>query len=127
MISQIYQICERNDSGVEVIHLITMEDHKLGGWYRQVSSAEAFTQRIVKRWFHHWNKKKNYFSRVKFGRWDNSETEMYNEVSKAFPNGRPDLKFVKWNSIWDFYDSINYNHKNRSVKEIDKFIIIKEL
>ena len=133
-----YMIKEFSSNDLQfVIHIINFSDEHKKGWYTQVSAAEGMIERASKRWFYHWNKKSDKFkTSVKFDRWQSSDEKKYLKMqSDSIKNyGKIEglsiyPKFTKINheSIWDFFDYINYDHKNKKVSNTDTLIHIKSI
>lgn len=105
-----------------VVHTINIDDMEIrGGWYRQLTSIEAFTDRLLDRWYcsYHCKSKKGF--RATFQKYNESDhRDLYIDGKPVYVYTR---RHVKWNSVWDFYNHIGYNHKDRSVKQLDKYIL----
>ena len=121
------------------MHRINIDYHKKdkrGGWYRQVGAMEGFHSRLTKRFSNHWYTKKRYHNGPYslYSRADSMDIEglkiFCNTMNKHGKKRTRDyystIRWVNWATIWDFFDYIGYDHKNKSVKEIDKFISRKE-
>lgn len=133
----IKEFIKNEDSNEYVVHIINTEDNNPnGGWYRQITALEGMVERSSKRWFDFWNGRKNYKSFVRFDRWNKTEEKIYleqrekyiklfnkEETDKLFP----ELNKINHNSVWDFFEYIDYDHKNKKVSNIDKLIITKKL
>ena len=133
----IKEFIKNEDSNEYVVHIINTEDnYPKGGWYRQITALEGMIERASKRWFDFWNGKENYKSFVRFSRWNKTEEKIYlkqresyiklfnkEETDKLFP----ELNKINHNSVWDFFEYIDYDHKNKKVSNMDKLIIIKKL
>lgn len=123
----------------QTIHRININyssKDKRGGWYRQVSAMDGFHGRLNKRFSKYWYTAKRYHMKpqVKYMRADHMTIEslkMFCNTVNSSPTSRrtrdyiPTIKWVSWGSIWDFFDHIGYDHKNISVKELDKFVILR--
>mgnify|MGYP000395044004 CR=1 FL=1 len=126
------------ESSAIKIHIINMkEDSHIGGVYRQISASEGMIERSSKRWYYHWSKKKynTHCSQIRFDRWREDDERYYNETKKrmlgildkeAFENLYPEIIEKHHNSVWDFFDYIGYDYKNKKVANTDKLIFIKE-
>lgn len=79
---------------------------KRGGWYTQTASISSFCDRILNRWHDkHMDSVENIFSL------DKTIDPYYTTVTNRH-----------FESVWDFYDYIEYNHKDKTKKQLDKLI-----
>lgn len=120
------------------VHIITAEDgNKRGGWYRQTRAKEAMIERSHDRWFDHWyqNKRKTHHSTTRFDRWTTADESIYIKARERMARQEgveiaienyPTYEVVEHDSVWDFFDHIEYDHKNKKVSNIDSLLIIKE-
>lgn len=110
------------------IHTIKVPDeHPRGGWYRQMTSFSGFHHRALNRWHDYWREK--YYdthpnARIRFHDWDEVSEGIWEDARKANNIEWPEPIEITHESMWDFYDYIGYNHKNKSVKQIDEILII---
>jgi hypothetical protein len=129
----------RDSMDFMTMHRINIDYHKKdkrGGWYRQVGSMDGFINRLTKRFSDYWYTKEHYHlePHVRYNRADHMDIEslkifcntMNKSAKKRTRNYYPTIRWMNWATIWDFFDYIGYDHKNKSVKEIDKFISRKE-
>lgn len=134
--SMIKQIMNENGSSI-VIHLINKEENERGGWYKQVTAQEAMIERLSKRWSNHWydKKYKTHKTRVKFNRWQDHDEDVHLEQKKRcakymgvedLEKMYPTLVKINHDSVWDFFDYIGYDYKNKKVSNIDTLIFISE-
>ncbi|QAY01377.1 hypothetical protein ZPAH1_orf00363 [Aeromonas phage ZPAH1] len=112
------------DHPVTQLYKIRIYDgHPKGGWYRQLTSIESFVNRILDRWNDHFYSKGLIKTGV-FDRHDRCEAldneKMNSVIGKE--NYYRDQE-IYFDSVWDFYDHIGYNHKDRSMKTLDNLII----
>ena len=120
-----------------IIHVINVDDNVRGGWYRQKTSKEGMIERSIHRWHDFWHTKKykSYKSQIRFSRWHDDDAEAHFNVRKRyirlFGDAKafqlyPEIVSVDHDSVWDFYDSINYDHRNKKVANTDTLILISE-
>lgn len=134
----IYKVSERTKVGINpaIIHVIKISDScARGGWYRQIMSIEAMKSRLASRLFDFWNTKRQMrMSKcmVRFQRVDDT-TEMVNvqtkkhlgshlteeQLNELFPVPRE----IHHDSVWDFFEHIGYDYKNRKVAQLDAMIL----
>lgn len=104
-----------------IFHNIKMCDMEIrGGWYRQLTSLESFVDRLSERWYYSFQKKNKYNYQPTIQRDAVEYTDLYYEGNPIWVWNKTE-KY--WNSVWDFYDHLGYNHKDKSVKQLDKFIL----
>ena len=127
------------DNSNSIIHVITVGDNPSGGWYRQVGASEGMIERSAKRWFNHWHNKKfnTHDSQIRFDRWRKNDEQYYLNRRTEFLANKTDInnemikfypKLIKkhHDSVWDFFNSINYCHKDKTTKNTDTLILIRE-
>lgn len=137
-ITQIKERTNLKDSEF-VIHDITMNDNEpKGGWHCQASSIDAMISRSSKRWNRFWYtqaKYKTHNTMLKFRHWHEEDQNSYDHMRKYYENKGdhelalkmyPDFKVIKHNCVWDFFDAIGYNYKDKSIKHIDSLIHIEK-
>lgn len=91
------------------------DGHPLGGWYRQLVSMESFVARIGDRWFEkHMKTGVNVFSRS-----DIVTEESWTRINSMLPQEKFKVEYKDFESVWDFYKHIGYDHKNKSKKQLD--------
>lgn len=123
-----------NDIGFK-IHVINISnDNHKGGWYSQIGAAEGMIERSGKRWFKYWNKKNDKFkSQVKFDRWRENDEKTYLKMQSNFfekYNKKegikvfPEFDKIEHDSVWDFFEYIDYDYKNKKVSNTDTLIHI---
>lgn len=112
------------------IHIIKVKNHVDGGWYRQITSKEGMLNRSMDRWYDHWNEKfgDTHNSEIKHQRWTDSDERIRDKMAKSSNNKEvyPELIKIHHDSVWDFFKSINYNHKDKRVSNIDSLIHIEK-
>lgn len=94
-----------------------------GGWYRQLTSIEGFAERILDRWYNNHHLKRR-ATRGVFGRYDRTCESDNERMNKAI--GEIDFyrnQEINFDSVWDFYDHIGYNHKDKTMKTLDNLIL----
>lgn len=119
------------------IHRINVDCDKKdprGGWYRQVSSLNSFHSRLNKRFSKHWYTKERIHLKpqIKYGRADCMTVESLKIFCRGINKyGKksdidiyPKVRWKNWATIWDFYDHIGFDYKNKSVKELDKMVLL---
>lgn len=118
-----YKITERNKQHEPLkIHVINVDDNPRGGWYRQIGAAEGMINRSLNRWCNHWlycprpNGKPVRNGVLRFGRTDMLDGRWCGEEIT--------IPEVHHDSVWDFFDSIGYNHKDKRVSNTDAKLII---
>lgn len=124
----VIKVYEGVGSQQKTIHIINVpEKHRRGGWYRQMLSFSGFKDRAINRWYHFW-REKHYedqpHARVRFHDYDEVSERIWKEAREAYGIERPEPIEINHESMWDFYDYIGYNHKNKSVKQIDEVLIV---
>ncbi|ADQ53198.1 hypothetical protein 65p190 [Aeromonas phage 65] len=106
----------------QLYHIRIADGHPKGGWYVQLTSIESLVGRMLNRWYdHHYLKGKTQTG--VFGRYDRSEyhdNERLN-ISIGEENYYRNQE-ISFDSVWDFYDYIGYNHKDKTMKTLDKLI-----
>ena len=135
----ITQVKENKLNSVEfVIHKITKDDNeKKGGWYRQTLALSGLLSRTLKRWNEYWYKKKyqTYDSRVKFSSYNEEDEElrsfqkerMSKEIGTEESNKMfPEPTIIHHESVWDFFQYIEYDYKNKLISNTDTQILIKK-
>lgn len=97
-----------DDNRNPIIYHITAQDGKeCGSWYQQTRSMNGFEQRLLERWYKY-QPPSNGFMRIgKF------------EHTGYLERGSTEYKF---SSVWEFFKTIGYDHKNKSVKHLDIFL-----
>lgn len=119
---EIYKYKYVEDRTMFVYHINISDKDRRGGWYRQLTSIETLVSKIGKRWYNNFylkSKDKRVFNRYD---WEDGqswlrinkyleETDKYNIVNRYF------------DSVWDFYEYIGYDYKNKSVKQLDNLIM----
>lgn len=91
------------------VYTITKSDgDKRGGWYTQTSSISSFCERLLNRWD---DKHKNSVDSILLLDSIRGIDDLYDEVVR-----------LEFNSVWDFYDFIGYNHKDKTLKTLDNLI-----
>tara|TARA_Y100000588_G_scaffold71880_4_gene74023 strand:- start:19081 stop:19506 length:426 start_codon:yes stop_codon:yes gene_type:complete len=120
------------------VHVITVKNgNKRGGSYRQIRAKEGMIERSHDRWFDHWYQKKltTHHSLTRFDRWTNADDSIYIKARERMAKREgvevalenyPTYEVVEHDSVWDFFDHIGYDHKNKKVSNIDSLLIIKE-
>lgn len=93
------------------------EGDSRGGWSRQVLSLSATLRKAAKRFSSFWYRKPDSMEHLTKYHWS-SEYELNN---LDLPGFRFTIK--EHSSVWDFYKAIGYDHKNKSVKQIDKVLL----
>jgi hypothetical protein len=122
---------------ITTVHIITVKKHTKGGWYKQITAKEGMINRSLDRWYNYWNEKKHneYDAQIKFESWTNadermhkSQREPYLEDSRELADELyPTLIKVYHSSLWEFFDYIGYDHKDKKVGNTDSLIhIIKK-
>lgn len=127
------------DSNNIVIHHITKkEEESRGGWYRQSLTIDGLLSRPLKRFNKFWYTPKRYKTHdtlVKYSLWTEEDKNMHVHMRKFSTEKYgievalqqyPEIKDVYHDSVWDFFDSIGYNYKDKSVKNTDSLIHIKK-
>ncbi len=118
----IYKYKYVQDRTMFVYHISISDKDERGGWYRQLTSIEALVSKIGKRWYNKFylkSKDKRVVSRYD---WEDGqgwlrinkyleETNKYNIINRYF------------GSVWDFYEYVGYDYKNKSVKQLDNLIM----
>jgi hypothetical protein len=103
-------------------HYINIQDgDPEGGWYRQLTSIEAFVNRLLDRWHNKFYLKcKHKNVEIRFRRW---EPDTLHTISFYKSLGCTVLhEKVYHNSVWDFYRYIGFDHKNKTMKHLDQFL-----
>jgi hypothetical protein len=122
--------------GNDTIHVIKLSDSIKGGWYQQVSAKVGMLDRMSKRLYLYWHTKKikEYYSFPKFSTWSENDEKLYliqkDNLANLFPDATNKIiadHFVKQHeSIWDFFDYINYDHSNKKVSNTDTLIFAQK-
>ena len=103
-------------------HHIDLENgNPRGNWYRQSVSVQSFMRKILDRWYE--KHLKGFKGQVGFGLYGKDEELNWLNVCKKYNIEPPKYENFYHNSVWDFYDFIKYDYKNRSVKQLDKFMV----
>ena len=118
------------------IHLINARNgNSRGGWYRQIGAKEGMIERSLERWYDHWHEKKykTHETSVRFQRWNDSEARIYESSRQRYIETRgleiadelyPEYETIEHDSVWDFFDYIGYDYKNKKVGNTDTLIFI---
>lgn len=103
------------------VYLINISDgHANGGWYRQLTSIYAFSENILNRWY---NKFLNTGITI-FGRCDEMDVDVWTRINKYLDEQEKyTVEYKSFDSVWDFYNYIGYDYKNKSKKQLDNLII----
>lgn len=108
-----------------------------GGWYRQIGAKEGMIERSLERWHDHWHQKKyeTHKTRIIFDRWSGAESRIYESTRQRYIETKgldvanefyPEYETIEHDSVWDFFDYIGYNYKDKKVSNTDTLIFIKE-
>jgi len=101
---------ELNTDNTINVHIINIEDgNPRGGWYWQMLSFNGFIDRAIKRFCEKWVGIGRHLCR--FDRYSLSGSKIRETITH--------------DSVWDFYDYINYDYKNKKKSYIDKHLIIE--
>lgn len=116
------------------VHVIRVNEEQRGGCYQQITSLEGLINRTSERWynFYYLARYKEFKSQVRFNRihkYDlKSHTAQYSrmaeKVGKEEANEMfPLPEYVFHDSVWSFFESIGYDHRNKKVSHTDEFIL----
>jgi len=116
------------------VHVIRVNDEQRGGCYRQISSLEGFINRTSERWYAYYYKSRYHLfnSQVHFKRMYKDDVKLrtvqYCNTKKLIGQKEADKLFslpeyVFHDSVWSFFESIGYDHRNKKVSHLDKFIL----
>lgn len=94
-----------------ILHKVKLPDDIVGGWYWQICSGETFLSRVLHRWHNKYTKGKAKNTLIAFKKYDPEFNSYYD-----------DLETIEHNNLWEFYEYIGYDHKDKKVANIDKFI-----
>ena len=117
---KIYKYKKVSDK-VMTVYNITIKDGNLkGGWYRQLTSIESFVENILNRWY---DKFRNTEHTV-FGRCDKEDEEGWLRINSHLDEHEQySIENKHFESVWDFYEYIGYDYKNKSKGQLDNLII----
>lgn len=106
---------------VMTVYNITIKDgNPQGGWYRQLTSIESLVENILNRWY---DKFRNTEHTV-FGRCDKGDADGWLRINSYLDEQEQySIQNKSFNSVWDFYNYIGYNYKNKSKKQLDNLIM----
>lgn len=108
---------------VMTVYNITIKDGApRGGWYRQITSMESFVENIGKHWYHKFYLKKRDFRVI--SRCDRYDEEGWLRINSYLDEQEQySIQHKHFESVWDFYDYIGYDYKNKSKRQLDNLII----
>lgn len=105
------------------IHMIKMDT----SWYREIRTIEGIVSRSLDRWCEHWHwQSKRYdkwHSYPRFTRYDEMHHEFRKELARVSQREYKEIPLVHHDSAYAFFDSIGYDHKDRSMKNLDTLIL----
>lgn len=105
------------------VHMIKMDT----SWYREIRAVEGIVSRSLTRWceFWHWQTKRytKWHSYPRFSRYDEINFKTRQEIFKGCGKEINDLPIVHHESAYAFFESISYDYKDRSMKNLDTLIL----
>lgn len=95
---------------LHVYHIQMSDDHAMGGWYCQLTSMDSFVRRIGARW--------QQVHRA------HGLCIIQQGDGQDYPSGQAPYQIVEhyFESLWDFYKWIGFDHKNKTLCQLDKLI-----
>lgn len=108
---------------VMTIYNITIKDgNQKGGWYRQLTSIESFVENIGKHWYNKFYLKKKDFRTI--SRCDKGDMGGWLLINSYLDEQEHySIEHKYFESVWDFYNYIGYDYKNKSKRQLDNLII----
>lgn len=118
---RVYKYKKCNDNIMYCYNIKISDENKKGGWYVQLISISAFEHKILNRWY---DKQRKFGNITVFGKADKEDVEGWLRINK-FLDDEEKYNVVDrfFDSVWDFYEYIGYNYKNKSVKQLDNLIM----
>lgn len=114
------------------LHVIKAPKDKRGGEYRQLVVFCGFINRILNRWYNHWHSNIEYISKAQFKSVNEEDLQSNIEARQRLidlvgeeeaDKFLPTLQRSEHESVWQFFESINYGYKNRTTKYLDSFVV----
>ena len=119
---EIYEYKKITNKHMTVYRIHMNNGNSKGGWYRQITSMEAFVENIGTRWYNNFYLK-SIDTRV-ISRCDHLDKEGWLRINNYIEGcDKYTISYKAFDSVWDFYGYINYNHKNKSKKQLDNLIV----
>ena len=108
---------------VMTVYRILMDESHKGGWYRQITIMETFVENIMDRWYNNYHLKRK-GHRCPISRADDLDIKHWLQANEYLGGSEKQCEVIykDYQSVYEFFDAIGFDYKNKSVKQLDKII-----
>ena len=119
---EIYKYKKVSDKIMTIYNITIKDGNPKGGWYRQLTSIESFVENIGKRWYDKFYLNQNDFRII--SRCDKGDVDGGLLINSYLDEQEHcSIEHKHFESVWDFYDHIGYDYKNKSKRQLDNLIV----
>lgn len=127
-----YIILEHNYDNIldKTCHIIDIDRSIQGGWYRQITLICGFDTRVKKRFYYHrYTKRSDSIMYCKYSLTREEEIEQDLDLEQTMfekygITGKKSYNLVFHSSVYEFFNSIDYDYKNNKVSHLDTLLLL---
>lgn len=119
----IYKYKKVSDKVMTIYNITIKDGNQKGGWYHQLTSMKSFVENIGKHWYNKFYlKKKKDFRNI--SRCDKGDMDGWLLINSYLDEQEHySIEHKYFESVWDFYNYVGYDYKNKSKRQLDSLIM----